>query len=146
MNAIEPCKTHTVIATYRGNQEAAESLRAQTGAEIIQSDISSAGDRQSLLSDIEKRHGRLDLLVNNAGIAPRERRDVLEATESSFDDMIGTNLNQYRIINREKTWDCGNRFGYPRSLLLQQGWPVEQDRDVAAGIRRVHEKTAFGRA
>ena len=34
----------------------------------------------------------LDLLVNNAGIAPRERRDVLDSTEESFDDLIATNL------------------------------------------------------
>ena len=34
----------------------------------------------------------LDLLVNNAGMAPRERRDILEATEESFDELIATNL------------------------------------------------------
>ena len=33
-----------------------------------------------------------DLLVNNAGMAPRERRDLLEATEESFDELIATNL------------------------------------------------------
>ena len=37
-------------------------------------------------------YGQIDLLVNNAGIAPRERRDLLEATEDSFDELIGTNL------------------------------------------------------
>jgi 3-oxoacyl-[acyl-carrier protein] reductase len=99
--AIELSNTHTVIATYRGNQEAAESLRAQTGAEIIQSDVSSAADRQSLVSDVKARHSRLDLLVNNAGIAPRERRDVLEATELSFDDLIATNLKGPHFLTQQ---------------------------------------------
>jgi 3-oxoacyl-[acyl-carrier protein] reductase len=90
--AIELAKTHTVVATYRGNAEAARSLHEETGAEVAQSDISSAGDRQALVDHLKTQHGSLDLLVNNAGIAPRERRDILEATESSFDELIATNL------------------------------------------------------
>ena len=90
--AIELSKTHQVIATYRGNREAAESLRAATGAEIVQSDIGSAADRASLLAQIENDFGPIDLLVNNAGIAPRVRADILEAGEESFDELIATNL------------------------------------------------------
>ena len=90
--AIELSKTHSVVATYRGNAAAAESLRAETGAEIIQSDISSAKDREALVAHLKSSYGALDLLVNNAGIAPRERRDMLEGSESSFDELIGTNL------------------------------------------------------
>ncbi len=90
--AIELSRTHQVIATYRGNREAAESLQQETGADIIQSDISSANDRQELVSSTLSKYGHIDLLVNNAGIAPRERLDVLDATEESFDELIGTNL------------------------------------------------------
>ena len=90
--AIELAKTHTVVATYRGNAEAAKSLHEETGADLIQSDVSSAADRRALVNHFKTKHGRLDLLVNNAGIAPRERRDILEATESSFDELIATNL------------------------------------------------------
>jgi 3-oxoacyl-[acyl-carrier protein] reductase len=90
--AIELAKTHNVIATYRGNREAAESLRAETGAEIIQSDISSAEDREALVQFALDKFGAIDLLVNNAGIAPRERRDILEATPESFDELVNTNL------------------------------------------------------
>ena len=89
---IELTKTHQVIATYRGNREAAESLRAATGAEIVQSDIGSAADRAALLAQIERDFGPIDLLVNNAGIAPRVRADILEAGEESFDELIATNL------------------------------------------------------
>lgn len=90
--AQELAATHQVLATYRGRRDAAESLQAETGADIFQSDISSASDRAALIAYARERYGSLDLLVNNAGIAPRERRDMLEATEDSFDELIATNL------------------------------------------------------
>ncbi len=90
--ALELAKTHMVVATYRGRRDAAESLRAECGADIFQCDISSATDRAALIEHVRATHGRLDLLVNNAGIAPRERRDILDATEESFDELIGTNV------------------------------------------------------
>lgn len=90
--AVELARTHTVVGTYRGNREAAESLRREAGVEIFACDISSAADRQRLIDFVRGRFGRLDLLVNNAGIAPRVRRDVLEATEDSFDEVLAVNL------------------------------------------------------
>jgi NAD(P)-dependent dehydrogenase (short-subunit alcohol dehydrogenase family) len=99
--AIELAKTHTVIATYRGNVEAAKSLHDATGADVIQSDISSAGDRSALVEYVKGKHGRLDLLVNNAGIAPSERRDILEATAASFDELIATNLKGPHFLTQQ---------------------------------------------
>lgn len=90
--ALELAKTHSLVATYRGRLDAAESLRAETGAEIIQADIGSAEDRARLLAFTREKFGRLDLLVNNAGMAPRVRQDMLAATEESFDELINTNL------------------------------------------------------
>ncbi|HVX66992.1 MAG TPA: 3-ketoacyl-ACP reductase, partial [Bryobacteraceae bacterium] len=90
--AAELARTHDVIATYRGRRDAAESLRAEAGVEIFQCDIGSREDREALIAFARERFGRLDLLVNNAGIAPRERRDVLEASEESFDELLTTNL------------------------------------------------------
>ncbi len=90
--AVELSKTHQIIGTYRGRRDAAESLTAETGAEMVQSDISSAADRAALSDHVISRYGQLDLLVNNAGMAPRERRDMLEASEDSFDELISTNL------------------------------------------------------
>ena len=81
-----------MIATYRGNREAAESLQAETGCEIVQSDISSPEDRAALIELARSRGERLDLLVNNAGIAPRERADILDAKPEIFDEVIETNL------------------------------------------------------
>ncbi len=90
--AEELASTHAVIGTYVGRRDAAESLQQATGAEIFRCDVGSAADRAALIGFARERFGRLDLLVNNAGIAPRERRDVLEATEDSFDELISTNL------------------------------------------------------
>ena len=90
--ATELARTHLVLATYKGRRDAAESLQAETSCEIFQCDVSSAADRENLLRCARERFGTLDLLVNNAGIAPRERRDMLEASEESFDELIATNL------------------------------------------------------
>ena len=93
--------THRLIATYRGRRDAAETLREATGAEIFQCDISSRDDRAALLAFARERCGRLDLLVNNAGMAPRERRDILEATEESFDELISTNLKGPHFLTQQ---------------------------------------------
>lgn len=90
--AIELARTHRVLATYKGRRDAAESLAAETGAEILQSDISSIADRSALIEHARSLFGRLDLLVNNAGMPVRERLDVIDAGEASFDELIATNL------------------------------------------------------
>lgn len=90
--AVELARTHTIIGTWRGRRDAAESLQAECGADIMQCDVSSAADRRALIEYAKNRYGRLDLLVNNAGIAPRERADILEATEEIFDEVLATNL------------------------------------------------------
>jgi 3-oxoacyl-[acyl-carrier protein] reductase len=94
---------HDLIINFAGNQasaqDTAESCRARaTGrdrnirAEICQADISSSADRQRLIGFVRSEFDRLDLLVNNAGIAPDIRADLLDATEESFDRLIDVNL------------------------------------------------------
>jgi NAD(P)-dependent dehydrogenase (short-subunit alcohol dehydrogenase family) len=90
--ARELASDHQLIGTYRGRRDAAEELRAETGAEIVACDLASRADREALVEFALKTFGRVDLLVNNAGMAPRERRDLLEATEESFDELIAANL------------------------------------------------------
>lgn len=90
--AVELSRDHRVMATYKSNRAAAESVAAETGAEIIRSDVSSAADRAALIGHARERFKTLDLLVNNAGIAPRRRDDVLESSEESFDELLATNL------------------------------------------------------
>ncbi len=54
--------------------------------------IADAAQRQAAIDTVTARFGRLDVLVNNAGVAPLERRDILEMTEESFDRVLGINL------------------------------------------------------
>jgi 3-oxoacyl-[acyl-carrier protein] reductase len=65
-----------------------------TGAKVLysQADISSSPDRNRMLKEIISYYGKINVLVNNAGIAPRERKDILEASEESFTELIDTNL------------------------------------------------------
>jgi len=60
--------------------------------DYIKCDILKAQDRKSLFEKILDGYGRLDVLVNNAGVAPLERLDILETTEESFDRVLGINL------------------------------------------------------
>jgi NAD(P)-dependent dehydrogenase (short-subunit alcohol dehydrogenase family) len=103
--AEELARTHTVVGTYKGRRDAAESLRDKCGADIFQCDISSAEDRQALLAYVKEKHGRLDVLVNNAGIAPRERKDILEASPEIFDEVLTTNLRgPYFLTQAAARW------------------------------------------
>jgi NAD(P)-dependent dehydrogenase (short-subunit alcohol dehydrogenase family) len=90
--AEELAATHHIVATYRGRRDAAEDLSSRTGATIFQCDIGSREDRGALVENVRRQFGAVDLLVNNAGMAPRERRDILEATEESFEELLRTNL------------------------------------------------------
>src|SRR6187402_1508465 len=70
-----------------------EDLR-QSSPQVIycRGDISVAEDRAACLDHIDGQLGGLHLLVNNAGIAPPKRDDILEATEESFDKVMDVNL------------------------------------------------------
>lgn len=59
--------------------------------EYICADISSSEDRKRIIETVTTRFGRLDLLVNNAGVAPSVRADLLDMSEESFDRVIGIN-------------------------------------------------------
>lgn len=59
---------------------------------IVMGDVTSATDRQRLVDETLKAYGRIDLLVNNAGIAPRQRLDILEISEQSLQEVLAVNL------------------------------------------------------
>ena len=59
---------------------------------IVGGNIGLAEDRQRLFDEVIAAYGHLDALVNNAGVAPRVRADITEATEDIFDEVIGINL------------------------------------------------------
>ncbi len=87
----------SVVINYRGNQEAAEQTRSAvellgTVGVCIQGNVAIQTDRERLVQDTMTRFGRIDLLVNNAGMGPRERVDMLQASEASYDEVMATNL------------------------------------------------------
>ena len=86
-----------VIVNYRRNSAAAaETVQMITEAggqaHAIQADIAEATAREHMIEQIQSTVQRLDLLVNNAGMAPRQRADLLTTTEASYDEVMAANL------------------------------------------------------
>jgi len=73
--------------------DAIEALR-QLDCNVIycRGDVASPADRENILAEIKDRFGSLHVLVNNAGVAPKERLDILDTTEKSFDYVLDINL------------------------------------------------------
>jgi 3-oxoacyl-[acyl-carrier protein] reductase len=83
-----------------------DALRAD-GAEVLycRGDVSRLADHERMLRQVEGHFGRLDVLVNNAGVAPDVRADLLEATPESFDRLISINLRgPYFLTQAAATW------------------------------------------
>lgn len=91
---------HDLVVNYAGNEaaarECAELCHTASGGkarvEIVQGDVSLPADRERILAFTMAQYGRLDVLVNNAGVAPLVRADLLDAGEESFDRLIAINL------------------------------------------------------
>lgn len=89
-----------------------EALLVQTAAtqlgvhaEIIQADISQTAEHSRIEKHLRGTYGRVDVLVNNAGIAPAQREDMLHAKEDSFDRLLQTNLKgPYFLTQRIANW------------------------------------------
>ncbi|HKQ92926.1 MAG TPA: 3-ketoacyl-ACP reductase [Blastocatellia bacterium] len=96
--AVELAKLgQAVVINYAGNAGAAEEclrLVREAGGDGItaRADVSVSTDRERLVQETLDAYGRIDLLVNNAGVAPSVRADLLEASEESFDRLISVNL------------------------------------------------------
>lgn len=86
-----------VLINYNENLSAAEETMQSVSefgvpVEICQGDISARSHRDLLVTFTMERFGRIDMLVNCAGIAPTVRKDILETDEESFDHVLNTNL------------------------------------------------------
>ena len=88
----ELSRTHQVIATYNINRQAAEEVAATTGALVLPCQLDNLSSIDAFLNEAQARFSSVDLLINNAGMAPRQRRDILEASPESFDELMATNL------------------------------------------------------
>jgi NAD(P)-dependent dehydrogenase (short-subunit alcohol dehydrogenase family) len=86
-----------VGVNYLSSQAAAEEvvlqIEGQQGAAVaLQGDVADAANRAAMVKQLLARFGRVDLLVNNAGITSPGRHDLLEATEAGWETVLGTNL------------------------------------------------------
>ncbi len=86
---------YCLAVNYAGNEDAAretQRLAAAADALLCRGDVGLSADRDRVVDEVLARWGRIDVLVNNAGITSVGRRDVLEATEESWDRVLAVNL------------------------------------------------------
>jgi NAD(P)-dependent dehydrogenase (short-subunit alcohol dehydrogenase family) len=115
--ALELAKLgYDLVINYATNAAAAElaATECRSGAAkggrsirvgVCQADIALDKDRRRLVEFARSELGRLDLLVNNAGVAPKVRADILEAGEESFDRLLNINLKgPYFLTQLAANW------------------------------------------
>jgi 3-oxoacyl-[acyl-carrier protein] reductase len=107
---------YDLVINYAGNVEAARTTAGDCvataknaakviRAEICQADISKSADRKKLVEFTKASFGWISLLVNNAGVAPDVRADILEATEESFDRLMAINVKgPYFLTQQVGKW------------------------------------------
>ena len=103
--------------TFEDCVSAARSAGKTVRAEICQADIANGDDRRRLVQFTKEKLGRLDMLVNNAGVAPEVRADILEASEESFDRLIAINVKGPYFLTQ-----------------LAANWMIEQRRTGVPGV------------
>jgi NAD(P)-dependent dehydrogenase (short-subunit alcohol dehydrogenase family) len=105
----------SVAIHYASNRTAADETVAECQKHAIHAgqrfvavggDVGKSLDRSRIVSETLSEFGRIDALVNNAGIAPRVRADIVDATEESFDEVIGINLKGPYFLSQAvaRTW------------------------------------------
>ncbi|MBN2218227.1 MAG: 3-ketoacyl-ACP reductase [Pirellulales bacterium] len=109
---------NVAVADWAEEDASAEvkSLVAGAGVEFlfVRTDVANADDRGHLVETLKTTWGRCDLLVNNAGVAPLVRSDLLEATEESFDRVMSINLKgPYFLTQKIANWMIEQRREHP---------------------------------
>ncbi len=84
----------TAILTARKESEEVDELKEKYGEKVVfmPCDISDINSIENLVSSVKETFGKIDLLVNNAGVAPKVRKDILEITPEDFDYLADINL------------------------------------------------------
>lgn len=113
---------NVAINGMREESQVSEPITAlsELGAEVLycQGDIGSAEARASMLSQVKEKFGKLNILVNNAGVAPKERKDILDASEESFAYVVGTNLQgPYFLTQAAAKWMIEQKAESPESFF-----------------------------
>lgn len=124
---------HQVAIHYNRNRDAAidtarECIKLNPGAYraadpdqlVFQADVSVGEDRSRLCADVTSELGGIDALVNNAGMAPRLRADLLEASEQDFDEVLRVNLRGPYFLTQlvAQHWMADNRRPLRRIVFV----------------------------
>ena len=110
------------------NETAAQLVASSQGnVRFVASDLGSTEKIQASLDEVMAVFGRIDVLVNNAGVAPKERLDLLETTPESFDFVVNTNLKGTFFMTQKAA-----------NLMLQQ-----QDRPVPPKIINIASMSSY---
>jgi 3-oxoacyl-[acyl-carrier protein] reductase len=120
--AIELARVnYDVMINYAANAAAAEeacvAVREAGASDAVRvatcrANVADAREREHLVGKTREEFGRLDLLVNNAGIAPEKRTDLLEASAESFDQIIAVNLKgPYFLTQAVARWMIEQQAG-----------------------------------
>ena len=81
----------TIMSSTGYTEHVKSEMEKLENCDYIPCDIAESNARKSLFETIAERYNRLDVLVNNAGVAPAERADILQTTEESYDRVVDTN-------------------------------------------------------
>ena len=113
-----------VLNGTAGIENSQDSIRAvqSVGADChyILADISITAERAKLIAEIRSKYGKLNVLVNNAGVAPSSREDILIASEESFDRLLRINLKGPYFLTR----DVANWMIEQQKAGLQQKFKI----------------------
>lgn len=95
-----------IVVNFQRNRDAAAQTAELVGALggsacLCQADVSLANDRTRLVQQTLDHFGRINMLVNNAGVAPNVRSDLLEADEESFDRVLSINLKGPYFLSQQ---------------------------------------------
>jgi 3-oxoacyl-[acyl-carrier protein] reductase len=118
---------HDLVVNYAANTAAAAQTASDCAAtataagheirvEVCQADVADGIAREKLVAFTREQFGRLDLLVNNAGVAPTTRADILEADEASFDRLMNINVKgPYFLTQQVARWMIEEQASAPAS-------------------------------
>lgn len=119
---------YDIAVNYVRNRDAASAVCAEIEklgrrAIPVAGNVGDTTDRTRILDETVSGLGPISLLVNNAGIAPRVRADILEATEESFDEVIGTNLRGPYFLTQQCAlrmldWKRAGDIQHPRIVFI----------------------------
>ncbi|MBD8078367.1 3-ketoacyl-ACP reductase [Cellulosimicrobium arenosum] len=95
----------SILATREEPTDVVAELRELAGDDslvrYVRGSVADLDDHRRYVADAVDAWGRLDLLVNNAGVAPSVRSDLLDATAESFDRVLGINLRGPYFLTQE---------------------------------------------